>query len=211
MPHIPSYTPSGTPTINTDDSYYPENRNAKQCAAPTPEVFMTNNLPDLLEHADAMDATSSLNTEAELRDLMAEAAQGFEKDPMTKDTIWKGYILPEGFVKRAIPALQALIARETQKARQEPAGDAIEVDVLPEVMRFVLSRCKQSDKTLASRILVAEHQIIDWRENGGLVEIWRLKVLASLTKKYNWAVFLLKPENLDKLTLPNKPSNSKER
>lgn len=86
-----------------------------------------------------------------------------------------------------------------REAEQRPVGDAIEISVEPEVMRFVLARCKQSDKTIARRVLEPGWRIDDWRKNGGEIYIWKLKILASLTRRFSWSVFLLKSDNLVRL------------
>jgi hypothetical protein len=99
---------------------------------------------------------------------------------------------------RAADAILALFNKHVQAARQEPVGDAIEIKVPAKTMQFVLSKCKQTDKTIARRLMVAEWCVDDWRKNGGELHIWKLRILASLTRRYNWTVFLLTPENLIK-------------
>lgn len=88
-----------------------------------------------------------------------------------------------------------------RKAQQEPIGDAIEIDVPLETMQFVLSKIKMKPKTIAKRLLIEEWQVNVWFDGTAdkhdlQIYMWRLKVLASLTHKYNWAIFLLKPDNL---------------
>lgn len=100
-------------------------------------------------------------------------------------------------------SIEQLILLETQIARQEPVGDAIEIKVPKETMLFVMSKIKLQPKTIARRVLVPEWLVEKWlngsADNYDLeVHIWRLKVLASLTRRYNWMVFLLKPDNLPK-------------
>lgn len=90
-----------------------------------------------------------------------------------------------------------------RKAQQEPIGDAIEIDVPLETMQFVLSKIKLKPKTLAKRLLMQQWQVERWLDGKAdkydlQVYIWRLKLLASLTGRFNWAVFLLKPDNLPK-------------
>jgi hypothetical protein len=86
-------------------------------------------------------------------------------------------------------------------AQQEPIGDAIEIDVPLETMQFVLSKIKLKPKTIAKRLIMQEWQVQRWLDGSAdkydlNVYMWRLKLLASLTGRYNWAVFLLKPDNL---------------
>ena len=47
----------------------------------------------------------------ELRELISTTAQSFGTDPITKGTIWKSYLIPEGVMQRLIPAL---LARERE-------------------------------------------------------------------------------------------------
>ena len=86
-------------------------------------------------------------------------------------------------------------------------GDAIEIKVNPAVFGHVLSTLKQSRRTIAKRMLVPEWRLEDWAENGGEIEMWRLKIMGSLSRRYNWLVFLLddptkiynyKPKTLEK-------------
>lgn len=93
------------------------------------------------------------------------------------------------------------LMQEYRKAQQEPIGDAIEIVVAPETMQFVLSKINLKIKTIANRTLVPMWLVNKWgvgmADEADLeVYIWRLKILASLTGRYNWSVFLLKPENL---------------
>lgn len=88
-------------------------------------------------------------------------------------------------------------------AQQEPIGDAIEIDVPLETMQYVLSKIKLKPKTIARRLLMQEWQVNVWFDGTAdkhdlQVYMWRLKILASLTRRFNWAIFLLKPENLPK-------------
>lgn len=83
----------------------------------------------------------------------------------------------------------------------EPIGDAIEIDVPLKTMQFVLAKVKLQPKTIAKRLLMQEWQVQRWLDGTAdqydlQVYMWRLKILASLTGRYNWAVFLLKPDNL---------------
>lgn len=84
---------------------------------------------------------------------------------------------------------------------QKPVGDAIEIDVPAKTMQFVMSKIKLKPKTIASRTLTPEWVVELWLNGKGdkydlQVYIWKLKILASLTHRYNWAIFLLEPENL---------------
>jgi hypothetical protein len=93
------------------------------------------------------------------------------------------------------------LIKSYRAAQQEPIGDAIEIDVPLETMDFVLSKIKMKPKTIAKRLLMEEWQVNVWFDGTAdkhdlNIYMWRLKILASLTHKYNWAVFLLKPENL---------------
>lgn len=101
---------------------------------------------------------------------------------------------------RAIEAYSQVIANE---ARQEPVGDAIEIDVAPETMKFVMDKIKLKNKTIAKRTLTPVWVIELWASGKGdkydyQVYIWKLKILASLTKSYGWAIFLLEARSLPK-------------
>lgn len=98
-------------------------------------------------------------------------------------------------------ALLQLINNEKIAWEQKPVGDAIEIDVPAKTMQFVMSKIKLKPKTIASRTLTPEWVVELWLNGKGdkydlQVYIWKLKILASLTHRYNWAIFLLKPENL---------------
>lgn len=88
--------------------------------------------------------------------------------------------------------------------KQEAIGDAIEIKVPIEVMQFVLSKIRMKPKSIGRRILKSELLVNKWIDGSAdeydlELQIWELKILASLTHKYNWAVFLLEPANLIKL------------
>lgn len=100
-------------------------------------------------------------------------------------------------------SIEQLIVSECRKAEQKPVGDAIEIDVPLETMQYVLSKIRMKPKTIAKRLLLPEWQVNVWFDGTAdkydlQVYIWRLKILASLTRRFNWMVFLLKPENLPK-------------
>lgn len=81
------------------------------------------------------------------------------------------------------------------------AGASLEIKVAPETMQAVMGRIKLKDKTIADRVLEPVWRIEAWREGTAdtydlEVEQWKLRILANLTRRFNWAVFLLKPENL---------------
>lgn len=121
---------------------------------------------------------------------LADLYPAWEKVSLTK----AGYT-----AQRAInlPIMQSLL----NAAKQEAVGDAIELDVPLETMQFVLSKIKAKPKTIAKRLLMQEWQVNVWFDGTAdkydlQVYIWRLKILASLTRRYNWAVFLLEPKNL---------------
>lgn len=103
---------------------------------------------------------------------------------------------------------QAILAAHTaavQKARQEPVGAALEIHVAPETMQAVLSRIKLKDENVARRVLEPLWRVRRWRDGSAdeydlEVEQWKLRILADLTtRKFNWAVFLLKPLKPDNL------------
>lgn len=102
--------------------------------------------------------------------------------------------------------LTLLLRQEIQKARQEPVGDAIEIKVPLKTMQFVLSKIRMKPENIAKRLLLHDTYLIDKWTDGTADEynleiyMWRLKILASLTHKYNWAIFLMKPENIPELT-----------
>lgn len=108
--------------------------------------------------------------------------------------------LAEGWAGGGHPAHQILadLYKIIQFAKQETIGDALEITVQPEVMKFVLDKIRASRKTISQRILEPEWSIHEWTETEGHVEIWKLRILAKMTRKYNWSIFLLKPENLPK-------------
>ena len=100
-------------------------------------------------------------------------------------------------------SIEQLVKLEAQKARQEPIGDAIEIKVPLATMQYVLSKIKLQPRTIAKRLLMQQWQVERWLDGNAdqydlEVYIWRLKILASLTRRFNWMVFLLKPENLPK-------------
>lgn len=92
--------------------------------------------------------------------------------------------------------IRGMLQRLVDVARQEPVGDALEITIKPEVMKFVLDKIRASRKTISQRILEPEWVIHEWTETESQVEIWKLKILAKMTRKFNWMVFLLQPENL---------------
>lgn len=105
-----------------------------------------------------------------------------------------------GYIAQRQTAIPELM-QEYRKAQQEAVGDAIEIDVPLETMQFVLSKIKLKPKTIAKRLIIQEWQVQRWLDGKAdkydlNVYMWRLKLLASLTGRYNWAVFLLKPDNL---------------
>ena len=100
-------------------------------------------------------------------------------------------------------SIEQLIVAECRKAEQKPVGDAIEIDVPLETMQFALSKVRAQPKTIARRLLIPEWQVNKWLDGTAdkydlNIYIWRLKVLASLTRRYNWMLFLMRPENLPK-------------
>lgn len=124
--------------------------------------------------------------------------------------------IPKRFNKdEATQALSTLIDRENKKAEQKPVGDAIEIKVAPETMKFVMSKIKLQLNTIAKRTLTPQWVVEKWSNGKGdqydyEVYIWKLKILASLAH-FNWAVFLLKPENLPDHFAPNKLQSTKEK
>lgn len=104
-----------------------------------------------------------------------------------------------GYIAQREAAIAEIV--KVGRAKQEPIGDAIEIDVPLETMQFVLSKIKLKPKTIAKRLLMQQWQVERWLDGKAdqydlNIYIWRLKVLASLTGRFNWAVFLLKPDNL---------------
>lgn len=86
----------------------------------------------------------------------------------------------------------------------KPIGDAIEIKVPIEVMQFVLSKIKMKPENIAKRVLEREELVNKWIDGSAdeydlEIQVWKLKVLASLSRRYNWTVFLLKAGNLNKL------------
>jgi hypothetical protein len=59
----------------------------------------------------------------ELREIINGAAQRFSTDPITKGSIWEGYIVPEGFMNRLIPTLESFIASRTTALLDELEGE----------------------------------------------------------------------------------------
>lgn len=91
-----------------------------------------------------------------------------------------------------------------EKNPNQNIGDALEVKVNPETMKFVISKIKLKNETIADRTLQPLWLIHSWISGKGdsydyEVEIWVLRILAHLTRKYNWAIFLLEPENIREL------------
>lgn len=104
-----------------------------------------------------------------------------------------------GYILQREEAITAIL--QYKQRHQEPIGDAIEIDVPLETMQFVVSKIKLKPKTIAKRLIMQEWQVQRWLDGKAdkydlNIYIWRLKLLASLTGRYNWAVFLLKPDNL---------------
>jgi len=85
---------------------------------------------------------------------------------------------------------------------QEAKG--LEIKVEPLAVKHVMSKIKLKDETIAKRTLQPVWLITKWRNGTGeewdyLIEIWVLKLLASLTHKWNWSIFLLGPKNIKAL------------
>lgn len=70
-------------------------------------------------------------------------------------------------------------------------GSDLELKVNHKVMRAFFDSCKASKKTIAKRVLASEYMLECWCKEDSDIELWRLKVLATFTRKYNWLVFFL--------------------
>lgn len=132
-------------------------------------------------------------TDAELRSLRL-LGQKHYGNSLYSDHITYQHEL-QTLIEQLIEAREEIAER---KGRQEPVGDAIELDVDREVMQFVMSKIKLKSKSIASRTLVNEELVDRWRDGTAdkydlNVHIWKLRLLASMTHKYNWTVFLSKP------------------
>lgn len=77
-------------------------------------------------------------------------------------------------------------------------GNCLEIEVKPETMRYVLSLCKQTPKYIAMRVFESEWILEQWQKETHKIPQWKLMVIAQLTRKFNWAIFLLEPKNLPK-------------
>lgn len=75
---------------------------------------------------------------------------------------------------------------------KQTVGAGICLEVNPKVMSKFIETCSASKKTIAKRILSSEWQIDEWCKKKEPIEIWKLKVMATFNRKYNWLVFLLK-------------------
>ena len=64
-----------------------------------------------------------------------------------------------------------------------------------ETMSYFLSKLTQKRETIAKRTLSTTWDLDDWSKEDSYIEKWKLELLASLSK-YNWAFFLLEPDNL---------------
>lgn len=101
------------------------------------------------------------------------------------------------FIDRYIAdQIMNLIIAYTESARQEPVGYGIEIKVNAQVMQHVMSKIKLNPKTIAKRTLVPKWLVEKWIDGSGdkydyEVYMWKLKILASLTRRYGWAVFLI--------------------
>lgn len=93
------------------------------------------------------------------------------------------------------------IEKLIREAEQRPVGDAIEIKVDPQVMKFIMSRIRLQPSTVAQRVLERSERAEAWAAATGdqydyEIEMWKLKILAALTRRFNWSVFLLEASNL---------------
>lgn len=116
----------------------------------------------------------------------------------------EGFALIADLKAQAIAQLNLLLQTEFRRGEQKPVGAGLEIKVASETMQAVMARIKLKDKTIADRVLEPLWRIEKWRNGTGdkydlEVEQWKLRILANLTRQYNWAVFLLRPDNLQGL------------
>lgn len=86
---------------------------------------------------------------------------------------------------------------------------ALKIKVAPETMKYFLSTLKLKQKTVEKRTLSHWTDIEDWCKEPTYIEKWKLEILGSLGK-YNWAFFLLEPNNLPKQKVKPKNGDSDE-
>ena len=120
---------------------------------------------------------------------------------------------PRAWAILAVQQIEALV----RKAEQKPVGAALEIKVASETMQAVMARIKMTDKNIADRVIEPVWRIERWRAGTGdefdyEIELWRLRILGRLTRRFNWSAFLLKPDNLDVLRTKAqlKVTNSKQ-
>lgn len=97
------------------------------------------------------------------------------------------------------------IERLIREAEQRPVGDAIEIKVDPAVMKFVMGHIRTKPETVARRVLAPESAGLIWSTGIGGPEyyelpMWKLKIIASLTRRFNWSIFLLEANNLKNIS-----------
>lgn len=107
-------------------------------------------------------------------------------------------------LEEEVQSAKTQIEQLIHKAKQEPVGDAIEIAVPAKTMQYVMSKIRLKDKTIADRVLEPLWRVERWRDGKGdkydlEVYIWKLRILAHLTHRFNWSIFLLKPENIKEL------------
>lgn len=128
-----------------------------------------------------------------------EPPEGYEEKEL-----WLSDIYEKAFLE----LFEQYAKERVYEAEQKPVGDAIEVQVPKETMQAVMARINLKPKTIAGRVLEPEWRIEAWIDGTAdeydlEVVLWKLKILADLTGKFNWCAFLLKPDNLDVLRRRN--------
>lgn len=97
------------------------------------------------------------------------------------------------------------IEKLVREAEQKPIGDSIEIQVDPAVMKFVMDHIRMKPETVARRALAPESAGLIWSQGIGGPEfyelpMWKLKIIASLTRRFNWSIFLLESNNLKNIS-----------
>lgn len=70
-------------------------------------------------------------------------------------------------------------------------GDGLYHKTNHKVMKKFLESCRTSNKMIAKRLTIAEWQLEEWCKKTSEIELWKLRILATFSTKYNWLVFFL--------------------
>lgn len=83
----------------------------------------------------------------ELEQVVAKAAQSFEKNPITKGTIWQGYLIPQGLMDSLLSALNRYTDKACREAEIKGALFALDNETLWQYQR----KCNMGEAMKANR------------------------------------------------------------